>query len=83
MSDISSFLNTWLGAVVFVFGIAIPLTVIIMGLQYRWQRKQLKRNPGLVRDMEIQKEIWKNLPKFWTLPVVLGMLLGLAIVVSV
>ena len=81
MSDLSSFWYSGLGQVVLIFGIAIPLTAIIMGLQYRWQRKQLKKNPALVRDMEIQKEIGKNLPKFWTLPVVLGMLLGLAIVV--
>lgn len=31
--------------------------------------------------MEIEQRISKNLPKLWTLPVVLGMLVGLAIMI--
>lgn len=45
------------------------------------KRTDALKNPSVTREAETENRIRSNLPKFWTLPVVLGLITGLALIV--
>lgn len=68
-------------------GLYISLVAVIIGgsiylvLALRAQRKkQEHRHNFKPKDLETKNQIYKDLPKFWTLPVVLGLFAGLGLI---
>jgi amino acid transporter len=80
MQPIDQFWTSWDGIALMVV-VAIGFTVLLGLINRHAYKSRLEKDPTLRRRMEIENEIRKNLPKFWTIQVVLVMIAGLALIV--